>query len=183
MDKPVILFPTDTVYGIGTLPKKEALEKIFKIKNRDKNKKIIALVSKKETINKIIKTNNFIDKIIDKFFPGAITIISKSTPFIKNLLGYEDIGVRMPNNKLALEIIEKHGGILMTTSANISGKEAPKTSLEIDDLILNSVDIKYIDDSNLSGITSSIFKIEGEEITLLREGSIPLIEIVKLKEE
>ncbi|QXW65224.1 threonylcarbamoyl-AMP synthase [Streptobacillus moniliformis] len=183
MNSNVILFPTDTVYGLGSLPNKKALDKIFDIKKRDRNKKIIALVSKKETINKIIETNDLIDKIIDKFFPGPITLIAKSTPFIKELLGYEDIGVRIPNNKMALEIIEKFGGILMTTSANISGKEAPKKYSEIDEEILKLVDHKYIDDSNLSGISSSIFKIDGENITLLREGNISLIELIKLKEE
>ncbi|WP_156299731.1 L-threonylcarbamoyladenylate synthase [Streptobacillus canis] len=183
MNNTVILFPTDTVYGLGCLPQKEALDRIFKIKNRDKNKKIIALVSKKETINKIIETNQLIDKITDRFFPGPITVIAKSTPFIKELLGYEDIGIRMPNNELALEIIEKYGGILMTTSANISGKDAPKLSSEIDEEILKAADHTYIDDSNLSGISSSIFKINGEDITILRKGTIPLIELVKLKEE
>ncbi|WP_231101826.1 L-threonylcarbamoyladenylate synthase [Streptobacillus moniliformis] len=183
MNSNVILFPTDTVYGLGSLPNKKALDKIFDIKKRDRNKKIIALVSKKETINKIVETNDLIDKIIDKFFPGPITLIAKSTPFIKELLGYKDIGVRIPNNKMALEIIEKFGGILMTTSANISGKEAPKKYSEIDEEILKLVDHKYIDDSNLSGISSSIFKIDGENITLLREGNISLIELIKLKEE
>ncbi|WP_066901418.1 L-threonylcarbamoyladenylate synthase [Streptobacillus notomytis] len=183
MNNSVILFPTDTVYGIGTLPNKKALDKIFNIKKRDKNKKIIALVSKKNMINKVIETNNLIDKIVDKFFPGPITLIVKSTPFIKELLGYEDIGVRIPNNKLALEIIDKFGGILMTTSANISGKDAPRKSFEIDKEILDAVDYKYIDDNNISGISSSIFKIDGEDITLLREGKISLIELTKLKEE
>lgn len=122
-------------------------------------------------------------KIIKKFFPGEITIIAKATKYIQEKLDYEYIGVRMPNNKVALDLISKSGGILMTTSANLSGEKSCYKFKEISKEILEKVDGYIDDDSSLSGQASSIFKIEDEDILILREGKISIDQLNDLKEE
>lgn len=180
----IILFPTDTVYGIGALPIKSEIQKLYDIKKREKSKKIIALVSSKEKVFEIFEDNQFLRFLVDKLFPGEVTLISKAKKEFLDKTGYlEDIGVRMPGNKIAQELIASQGGILMTTSANLSGKPTPKTFSEIEKEILENVDeyIKY--DEDLSGQSSSIFKVLNDEIFEIREGNVKFEYLLSLKED
>lgn len=179
----IILFPTDTVYGLGVLPNDEALKKLYNLKKRDENKKVVALVSSKEKAKFLLEKNVLAEKIIDKFFPGEITIIAKRNKENFKNIDYEYLGVRMPNSKLAIELIDSVGGILMTSSANISGQSAVYKFEDISKEILENVDIVFKEEENLSGRASSIFKIENDEISILRKGNISFEEVKKLKEE
>lgn len=180
----VILFPTDTVYGIGVKPNKEALNKLYEIKKRDRNKKIVALVSSKEKAYEILEENILVYNIIDKCFPGELTIISKANVDFLEKLGYsDDIGVRMPSNNIALKIIEDAGGILMTSSANLSGENAAIRFEDVSSQIINNVDIVIKNDNGLSGTSSSIYKIIENEIFEVRKGNFKIDNIEKIKEE
>lgn len=171
-----LVFPTDTVYGLACIPTKEALEKIYIIKQRDKSKKIIALISDISNIKEI--TNDIDYNIVEKFFPGPLSIICKSNERFKELVG-NTIGIRMPNNKLTRDIIRKYGGILMVTSANISGEPSPKKFSEIPKEIISNVNIVYKDDKNLSGIPSTIISFIDNKYELIREGEIKFEDIIK----
>lgn len=180
------IFPTDTVYGIGSLPLKKSVEKIYEIKKRDYSKKIIALISSKNKLIDLIDKNENIEKIvdvIDKFWPGELSIIFKANKnFTKNFdVELETIGVRIPKNEITLEIIEKSGGILLTTSANLSGEEAVTEIEKINKSVLEKVDF-ILEEKNikLSGKPSTIIKFENEKVELLREGNILIEEIEKL---
>lgn len=180
----IILFPTDTVYGIGALPIKNEIQKLYDIKKRDKNKKIIALVSSKEKVFEIFEDNEFLRFLVDKLFPGEVTLISKAKKEFLDKTGYiGDIGVRMPGNKIAQEIIDSQGGILMTTSANLSGKPTPKTFSEIEKEILENVDECIKNDEDLSGQSSSIFKVLNDNIFEIREGNVKFEYLLSLKED
>lgn len=183
-DDGIIIFPTDTVYGMGVLPKKEAIKKIYDIKERDENKKIIALVSSKEIAKSLFEYNSLTYKLIDEFFPGEITIISKGKKEFLDILGYiEDIGIRMPNSNSALELIASVGGIIMTTSVNKSGKSPALVIDDIEKEILDKVDVVIESKEKMTNKPSSIFKIENDNIVLIREGDISLSELLKFKEE
>lgn len=180
------IFPTDTVYGIGSLPLKKSVEKIYEIKKRDYSKKIIALISSKNKLINLIDKNENIEKIvdvIDKFWPGELSIIFKANKnFTKNFdVELETIGVRIPKNEITLEIIEKCGGILLTTSANLSGEEAVTEIEKINKSVLEKVDFIFEEKNiKLSGKPSTIIKFENEKVELLREGNILIEEIEKL---
>lgn len=185
----VVIFPTDTVYGIGTLPEKKYVEKIYKIKKRDYSKKIIALISNKENLYKLIdETEENIDKIseiMNTYWPGDLTIIFKAKKdFVEKFDETMDtIGIRIPNNEIALNIIENVGGVVLTTSANLSGEEAPKKYENIKKEILEKVDISIknnFENEKLLGIPSTIIKYENEKIELIREGNISFENIKKL---
>ena len=123
----IVVFPTDTVYGIGAIPEKESLNKIYKIKHRDFSKKIIALISNNDVLKSIIDEReedlSKIQKILQFYWPGELTVIFKANKEFINKFDetMETIGVRIPKSKIALELIEKVGGVLLTSSANLSG--------------------------------------------------------------
>ncbi len=171
-----IIFPTDTVYGLGCIPEKNAINNIYLLKKRDKNKKIIALVSSVEKIKEI--TNDIDYKIVKKFMPGPLTIVCKSNDNFKELIG-ETIGIRIPNNDFALELIEKVGGILMTTSANISGEKSPLNLEDISPELLNKISYTFKSEKSLSGIPSTIISYLDGKYTLLRKGQIEFKDILK----
>lgn len=172
-----IIFPTDTVYGLGALPNKKSIDEIYRLKHRDANKKIIALVSSIDMIYKIAE--NVDEKIIKKFMPGPLTIIFKAKKNMYDIIG-DTIGVRIPNNKIALELIDYVGGILMTTSANISGEPEVTNIEDISDKIISEVKYVIVDDNKLSGIPSTIVSYIDNKYTLIRKGEIPFEEIINL---
>lgn len=172
-----IIFPTDTVYGLGALPNKKSIDEIYRLKHRDTNKKIIALVSSIDMIYKIAE--NVDEKIIKKFMPGPLTIIFKAKKNMYDIIG-DTIGVRIPNNKIALELIDYVGGILMTTSANISGEPEVTNIEDISDKIISEVKYVIVDDNKLSGIPSTIVSYIDNKYTLIRKGEIPFEEIINL---
>ena len=182
----VAIFPTDTVYGIGTLPEKKYVEKIYKIKKRDFSKKIIALISDKkilpELINETDKNIKKIENILEKYWPGELTIIFQANQnFTKNFdESMKTIGIRIPKNKTALEIIKNAGGVLLTTSANISGENAVTKVEKLSEELLKNVDIVFPNkNSELTGKPSTIVKYENGELSLLREGNISFEEIIE----
>ena len=107
----IVILPTDTVYGIAAdVDNVGAVKKIYEIKNRPITNPVNILVSNLEMIqNATKKITETEKKIINKFFPGAITIIFEKDKKISNIItaGLDTVGIRMPNNKMLLEIIEK----------------------------------------------------------------------------
>lgn len=185
----VVVFPTDTVYGIGAIPEKESLNKIYKIKHRDFSKKIIALISNNDVLKSIIDEReedlSKIQKILQFYWPGELTVIFKANKEFINKFDetMETIGVRIPKSKIALELIEKVGGVLLTSSANLSGGKTVINMEDIDIAIINEVDIIIESEENLTGIPSTIIKYEEGKISLLREGNIKFENILKLIDE
>lgn len=172
-----IIFPTDTVYGIGAIPTKKAVAEIYRLKKRDKSKKIIALVS---SIDKIYDIAEDIDEnIINHFMPGALTVIFRAKPKMYDIVG-ETIGVRIPDSKLTLELIESVGGILMTSSANISGNPPAKTVSELSKDLVENVECILTSDQILTGIPSTIISYIDKNYALIREGEIPFEKIINL---
>lgn len=186
----ILVFPTDTVYGVGSDYKnKDAIKKIYEYKIRDKDKPLILLISKIEHLSEIIKLENdlekkMIEKLSKKFWPGSLSLIlKKNREKLKDLNPeYDTIGVRIPNNNIVLELIEKAGGIIATTSANISNKKAPKNFYELDDEFINKVDYVIKSERKIIGTPSTIIKISEKGYKILRVGNVTEEEIKKVLE-
>jgi L-threonylcarbamoyladenylate synthase len=181
----LIVYPTDTVYGVGAvIDKEDSLEMLYKVKGRSFSSPLIALVSDKKNVNRIAyvdKNKEKIEKLMDNFWPGALTIIldkKKNVPSIM-VSGGSSIGVRMPDHPLALEIIEACGGILATTSANISGEPSPKSFLEISKKLKEKIGILVDGGSCPIGIESTIIDMRKEPV-ILRDGGIKKEDIEKI---
>ena len=183
----IVIAPTDTVYGlISDALNEKAVEKIYEIKKRKKTNPCSILVSNKDMLKKVVKKVSLEEeKIIDKFFPGAITLIFEKNKQIPDIVtsGLDTVGIRMPNDKFLLKVIELFGRPIVATSLNRAGEES-KTNLDnISKEILNNVDY-VIDNGNTKiGVASTFAKIDGKKVEILREGTITKKMIQEVLEE
>ena len=172
-DGAVIVFPTDTVYGLGCNPyNHDSVLSLYEIKKREKTKPFPVLGYSKEELEKIAEFSPLEEKIAEKFWPGAITLILKvkDQEIQKSLSLGEKIAVRVPNNKCALALL-KECKLLVGTSANVSGDRPfndPKECTEN----LTGYDL-FIDGGIISSEgESTIVEIENNNVKILRKGSI-----------
>ncbi len=172
----IVVFPTETVYGIGANAFDEkAVKRLYDIKQRNLSQPTSVLVSNMEMINSISEDITDVEyKIMEKFFPGPLTIILKKKNVVPNIVtaNQATIGVRMPNSEIARKLVEYANVPIATPSANISGKPSG-TQLEV---ILEEFKDKvdYFIDGGASklGVSSTIVKVVGGTPQILRQGSI-----------
>lgn len=182
----VVIFPTETVYGIGTNAFDEkACTRIFDIKGRIKEKPLIVLVSNEKMLEGIVKDINEIErKLIDTFWPGPLTIILKKRECIPNIVtaGKDEVSVRMTSGKIARLLIEKANVPIVAPSANLSGKPTGVNPSQIANDFEGKVD--YMIDCGVinSDITSTVIKVEDNKIHIFREGKIKKEELKQIAE-
>lgn len=175
----VIIFPTDTVYGIGAkIDDYQALESIYKIKKRPKDKRLAVLCASPYDIEKIAYLNETAIKLINNYMPGALTIILKSKEEYRNDYIYDTVAVRIPNHELALRIL-KENGPMATSSVNTSGSVPLNDYIEIVKKFGNDVMYVYPNATESLKISSTIIDLTSDTIKLIREGSIKYQEILK----
>jgi len=168
----IIVFPTETVYGIGVNALSEkAIRKLYELKERETTKPISIIVSEKKEIEKYAIINNKIEqKIIDKYMPGPVTLVLEKKDVIPSIVtaGKNTIGIRIPDNKISIEILKKCKVPIAASSANISGMESGTDIKYIKNNLKNNVDI-YIDSGKSEiGVPSTIIQVIDEEIIVLR---------------
>ena len=175
--KRLIIFPTDTVYGIGcSVCDKESIEKIYQIKNRDRNNPLPCLCANLKQVCDVAEINDLESRIIEKFMPGALTLILEAKPSIAQITGFDTIGVRLPLSKTAQKVLMKHGPML-TTSVNESGEIPLNNFKDIKKAFGPYVDKIYKGKEKSSGIASTVAKLENGQVIVLREGEIKQEEI------
>lgn len=173
-----VIFPTDTVFGLGAHAlKKDAIEKIYEIKGRNRNKPINILISDIDKLDYIVEPlTETEEKLANYWWPGPLTLVLNLKESKKNLYSFVKndgtIGVRIPNNEKIRELIRKAGGIIATTSVNFSGEEPATSISDIDKKIINAVD--YVVDFNEFSIKkpSTVVEVKGKKIEILREGAL-----------
>jgi len=177
----IVIFPTETVYGIGVNAfNKDAVKKLYEIKKRPLNKPISLLVSDFEMIKRITKNITDLElKLMERYFPGPFTIVLEKKDIIPNIVtsGGNTVGIRMPEEKIARELIRLSGVPIATPSANISGK---KSGTNYESIIKDFHEkIDYFIDTGESkiGLASTIVKVIDEKPIVLREGFISKSEI------
>ncbi|HDK7157106.1 TPA: threonylcarbamoyl-AMP synthase [Clostridium botulinum] len=174
----LVVFPTETVYGLGANAlDKDAVKKIFEAKGRPQDNPLIVHVSKVKDIEKLVEEIPPIaQKLMDKFWPGPMTIILKKKDIIPNetSAGLDSIGIRMPSNKIAMELISMAGVPIAAPSANLSGKPSP-TDLEtcIEDLD-GRVNMILGGDNSEVGVESTVIDCTINPPCILRPGGITL---------
>jgi len=177
----IVVFPTDTVYGIGCDPyNKDAVASIYRIKSRDTEKQFPILGASKADLSKIAIFDKRSSKIAEKFWPGSITLILKlKDEKLKESLGLENkVAVRVPNNQCALSLL-KQCNLLVGTSANISGS-SPHTNPEECAKRLAGYDLLLDGGTITNTIESTIVEIKENEIKVLRKGDITKEEILNI---
>ena len=175
----IVVFPTETVYGIGgNALSEEVIKKIYNIKKRPQDKALNILVKNKEEIERYAYINNIIKKkIIDNFMPGPITIIlKKKKSEISDLLtaNNDTIGIRIPDNNIIKRILEECNLPLAAPSANISGKPSSIKLEDIKEDFDNKVEA-FIDGGICKqSMSSTIVKVVDGKVKILREGVISI---------
>lgn len=182
----IIIFPTETVYGIGANAiSKKAVEKIYQIKQRPLNKAINIMVANTQEIEKYAIIQNDIEKkIIQNFMPGPITIILNKKPIIPDIVtaGNTKIGIRIPQNEIALEILKQCELPIAAPSANISGEESGINIEGIKDDFDGKVDIFIDGGKSKLAQSSTIVEVIDNKIVIHRQGTITENEINKILE-
>lgn len=172
----IVIFPTETVYGIGVNGLNEtAIKKLYEVKQRPINKPISLLVNSIEMIEEIAKDITEIEyDLIKRFFPGPLTIVLKKREIVPDIVtaGFNTVGIRMPENEIALKLIEYAGVPIATPSANISGRPSGTNLKEIMKDFNNKVD--YFIDGGISkiGVASTIVQLINGNPYILRKGKI-----------
>jgi L-threonylcarbamoyladenylate synthase len=171
----VVVFPTDTVYGIGCDPyNNNAVNKIYKVKGRHKMKQLPVLAYSKKDVKSIASFDDISEKIADKFWPGPVTLLLQvKDEKIAKSLGLEGkIAVRVPNHPCALSLLEKCR-LLVGTSANFSGQSSFDDSKEIVEKF-SGYDILLDGGKIPDSGESTIVEVVDNELKIVREGKIKL---------
>jgi L-threonylcarbamoyladenylate synthase len=141
----VVIFPTDTVYGIGCrIDDEAAVKRVFDIKKRDYSKPLLTLVDSMEMAQQYVSIPKDVkQKLLDRYWPGGLTVFLKcnleKVPSIVRS-GTDSLAIRLPDNENIRTIINKVGVPIIATSANLSGGKTPYSISEIDEELISKVD-------------------------------------------
>jgi len=180
-----VVFPTETVYGLGADGlNEEAVKKIFKAKGRPQDNPLILHVASKD-ISSLVKDVPLVaQELIDKFWPGPLTVILNKKDIVPDVTSanLKSVGIRMPEDEIALKLIELANTPIAAPSANISGSPSP-TDVErcIEDL-LGKVDYILGGEKSRVGVESTIVDCTVEPPIVLRPGGITLEELKRVNE-
>ena len=177
----LVIYPTDTVYGLGCDPfNKEAIQKVHSTKRRQNNPLPI-LGDTIENISKISKISDEALNIVKKIWPGPITFVlpKKDLPDLVTA-GSDTVGVRIPRNRISLRLIELCDGLLVGTSANLSGERSALTANQAYDQIGDRVDIVLDGGATELRRESTVIKLINGKIEVLREGAINSKDLFKI---
>ena len=172
----LVIFPTETVYGIGAdATNSKAVDDIFIAKGRANDNPLIVHLDNKSNIEKYAYISNEIEqKLIDSFMPGPFTLILKKKDIIPSNVsaGLSTVGIRIPSNKIANTILTYSSIPIAAPSANVSGKPSGTDIDDIKDEFNNKVDY-IIDGGNTDiGLESTVVKVIDGIPTILRPGFI-----------
>lgn len=174
----LVLFPTETVYGIGANALDEnAVSRIFEAKGRAGDNPLIVHICSLDMLKRLIKEkelNSMEKKLIDNFWPGPLTIIfnkDKCIPY-NVTAGLETVGIRFPSNKIAQELIRESNCPIAAPSANVSGKPS---GTKIEDIIAElDGKVEYVLDTGMTdiGVESTVIRVINNKVHILRPGKV-----------
>ena len=178
----VVVYPTDTIYGIGCDPYNDlAVKRIFTIKGRNEKKPLPVLTYSMQDAERIVSLGRTGWTLAERYWPGALTIVA---PIIDRRIsprvmgGSSSLAVRVPANNCVLLLL-KHCRYLIGTSANLSGERTLKSAQGVLDSRLEGYDALLDGGTVENGIESTIVSVEGKP-KILREGAIKSREISHL---
>ena len=170
------IFPTETVYGLGANALDEnAVKKIYEAKGRPSDNPLIVHIHNKDLIYDLSKDiDDKAKKVIDKFWPGPLTVILKKNDKVPKTTtgGLDTVAIRMPKNDIALELLRECNLPIAAPSANISGKPSPTNGKHVVDSMNGRVAGIIIGDDCDYGLESTVVDFTEEIPMILRPGSI-----------
>ncbi|MDT8420576.1 MAG: L-threonylcarbamoyladenylate synthase [Desulfuromonadales bacterium] len=169
----VIVYPTDTTYGLGCdIFNRKGIKKIYQIKQRDARKPFSFICNDLAEVSNYAQVSNYAFKIMKRHLPGKYTFVLDATRVVPDALitKQKTVGIRIPDNPIVHEIVRQLGHPLVTTSANLSGEETPQDPQEIYEEMGRVVDM-VIDGGILMAEGSSVISLLNDQAEILRHGS------------
>ena len=174
----VMLYPTDTLYGLGADAfSNTAVDKVYAIKERDEKKPMAMVVSDLDMAAEYVEVTEDARKLAAAFLPGPLTLVLKKKAGINTGIarGMDTIAIRMPKNVFCLELAKRFGKPFTTTSANKAGEPA---QMEADEILAQlgeaaaGIDMVLDSGALLNAMPSTVVDLSGLEMKILREGAL-----------
>lgn len=168
----LIAYPTDTTYGIGcNIFNARGVKNIYQIKQRDARKPFSFICSDLSDAANYAQVSNFAFKIMKRHLPGPYTFVLDATRVVPNTLTtrQKTVGIRIPDDEIAMAIVRELGHPLVTTSANLTGETPLHDPVEIEESMGRMLDL-VIDGGIRYGDPSTVISLIDDHIEVLREG-------------
>lgn len=168
----VIVYPTDTIYGLGCdATSKAAVERIRRIKGRDADKPMSFVCSDLVQVSRYGHVSNFAHRILKRFLPGPYTFVLTATRETPRVLQSKQktVGVRIPDHPVPLALVERLGNPVVSTSANESNEEVVTNPADLERIFGHRVDL-IMECGTLPVQASSVVSLVGDTVEILREG-------------
>jgi L-threonylcarbamoyladenylate synthase len=173
----VIIYPTDTLYGIGAvIDNEEAVKKVFQIKKRDPEKPILILIEKQEDLLPLVKNVSLeAEKLMTRYWPGPLTLVFEASEKVSPLLtgNAGTIGIRCPDSPLVRRLLSLTGSPLTATSANLSDETPVRDAGEAKNVFGEKVDL-ILDAGPLVSEPSTVVDVTGEKVKVIRQGKLTI---------
>ena len=171
----LVAFPTETVYGLGgNALDADAAGKIYAAKGRPSDNPLIVHIARPADAEKYAETNALYEKLAKAFMPGPLTVVLSKKENIPLSVtgGLQTVGIRCPGDPVARELIRLAGVPIAAPSANVSGRPSPTAAFHVRDDLDGRIDCIIDGGEAEVGLESTIVKIDGDRLILLRPGAI-----------
>lgn len=174
----IVIFPTDTAFGVGCrIDDEKAIERLFNIRKRPKNQPVPVLVDSIEMAQDYLLpiSEEIEQKLIKKYWPGALTIVLRSrTDKVPSLVrgGGNNLGVRMPSNKITLSLIKGVNVPILGPSANFHGEKTPYELKDLDPELIKLVDYAVTSQDKSGEKASTVIDCSRKLWQILRKGAV-----------
>lgn len=179
-DGGVVSFPTDTVYALAaSLSHPEALARVFAVKGRPDDKPLPVLLSSPAEVRDVsAEVDDETIALASRFWPGPLTVVVPARPGLpaevlgRDPAGRPTVGVRVPAHFLAIEVIERAGGSIAATSANLAGQDPARSAAEVIAQLGSGFDLLLDGGIAPGGVPSTVIAVHDDAVHVLREGAI-----------
>jgi len=181
----LVVYPTDTVYGLGCDPfNVMAVKRVFRVKG-ERKKPLPILASSSRHVKRIATMSREAEKIANCFWPGPLTLVLPKKPILPEVVtcNLDSVGVRVPKHDVALELISLSNGLLVGTSANKTGEKPPRTAQEAAEQLGQKTNLILDSGPAALGVPSTVVDLTSKKPKMLREGPITFKEILDILSE
>ena len=176
----LVVYPTETVYGLGCNPfDVEAVKRLLDVKG-ERNKPLPILASSIGEADKVAFISGNGRQLASKFWPGPLTMVFPKKPALPDVVtfGLDSVGLRIPDNGVALDLVRLSGGLLVGSSANRTGEAPPREVQELSGELKAMVDVVLDGGATAHGMPSTVADLTQETPRILREGPVSLKELL-----